>query len=214
MYKLPTQEIRLEVMMNNKRTILVIFIVLASVLLIAAVPVNQGLNQLDKSALVRLTIENRTTDYVTLKLDGPAFYYLYVKPGETRIYTPMRGEYSYVLYSCGVFVNGTLDLSKQHKIVSPACGTKGGEGTKGQGTTDSSKLIKLVKVYIENKTTGNMIVVLEGPAEFVFFVKQGKTNSYTIPRGEYKSTLYACGKIKYANYYAYAHKEKTFTCPP
>jgi len=188
------------------RKTLKVFLILSllSIFLIAAAPADTD--------LVRLTITNNSNDLVTLRLEGPSFYYLTVGAGETRVFTPQRGEFSARLYSCGVFVTETMDLTRQQKIVVPACGTKG-SATNNAGTIDASKLVKIVRVHFTNESDRNLVVILRGPGVFVFFVRSGETKTYTIPKGEYEVQQYGCSGIKEFDYFAYAHKEKDLSCP-
>jgi hypothetical protein len=198
---------------NRTPRMLVFVLLLASISLSAVVPVHPAMAAPAQAEdLVRLTIENRSNDYVTLRLTGPRFYYFSVKPGETRIFTPVRDVYDSTLYSCGVFTSDSMDLTKIQYIVVPACGTK---GTKAEGATatDASAIIKLVKVTIENKAESSMVLILEGPGTYVFFLRAGEEKSYTIPKGEYDLTMYACWKIKKSKFYAYANKVQEYTCP-
>lgn len=205
-------------MMKDKFTLRIfsVFLIVVSSLLIAARPLNhESMSAVtaSKSELVRLTFENRSNHYASLRLEGSTFYYLRAYPGETRMYTPKRGVYDYTLYSCGVYVHGVLDLTKQYKFVVPLCGTRGGEGTTGPQTIDASDLIKLVYVTFTNEATTNLIAIFDGPGVFVFFIREGETRSYTIPKGDYTYTLYACGAIGDGYFYAAHGKSKDLTCP-
>jgi hypothetical protein len=187
-----------------KKTLKVVLILsLLSIFLIAASPADTD--------LVRLTITNNSNDLVTLRMEGPSFYYLTVRSGETRIFTPKRGEYSARLYSCGVFVNKTMDLTVHQKILVPACGTKATTGD-SSGTIDAGKLIKIVRVHFTNKSDKNLVIILRGPGEFVFFIRSGETKTYTIPKGDYDVQQYGCPVFKEFSYYAWAHNETDLIC--
>ncbi|MBU0511078.1 MAG: hypothetical protein KJ638_05170 [Chloroflexi bacterium] len=198
-------------MKNRKKLNTIVFLlVLASTLLVAAAPGPQQ-SALAATTLARLTIENNTNDYVTLQLSGPASYYLYVKPGETRIYTLQRGEYSNKFYSCGVFINTSLDMTKHQKIVVPACGTHA--TTNPTGVIDAGKVLRLVKVTLKNATDHNIVIVLNGPSEYAFFLYDQEERSYTIPKGDYSYIIYGCGYIREGTLFARALKYKELTCP-
>ena len=190
--------------MSKYKTI-TFFIILSllSSLLISAAPAD----------LVRLTIQNKSNDLVTLRMEGPQFYYLTVRAGETRVFTPQRGEYSAKLYTCGLFVNQELDLSTSQTIVVPACGTKAFTSD-NTGAIDAGQLIKIVRVHFTNKTDKNLVLILRGPGEYVFYIRKGETKTYTIPKGDYKAQQYGCPTVKEFNYYASAHLETNLICEP
>ncbi len=198
-------------MKNRKKLNTIVFLlVLASTLLVAAAPGPQQ-SALAATSLARLTIENNTNDYVTMRLSGPASYYLYVKPGETKIYTLQRGEYSNQFYSCGVFITTTLDMTRHQKMVVPVCGTHA--TTNPTSVIDAGMVLRLVKVTLKNATDHNIVIVLNGPSEYAFFLYDQEERSYTIPKGEYTYKIYGCGYIRDGNFYAHALKYKELTCP-
>ncbi len=162
--------------------------------------------------VVRLTINNDGDGDIWLLLNGPAYYYLHVPVGTTRIYTPKRGVYDYTLYSCGTFVKGELDLTTQKTIDVPACGLKAHTG-EPLNTVDAGKMLNLVDVTFKNKTGRYMLLILEGPSVYVFRFNSGESKEYTIPMGYYSYTLYGCGSTYTGNLYARFHKVKEFTCP-
>lgn len=190
-------------MSKHKTITFFIILSLLSALLISASPAD----------LVRLTIQNKSNDLVTLRMEGTQFYYLTVRPGETRVFTPQRGEYSAKLYTCGLFVNKELDLSTSQTIVVPACGTKAFTSD-NTGAIDAGQLIKIVRVHFTNKTDKNLVLILRGPGEYVFYIRKGETKTYTIPKGDYKAEQYGCPKVKEFNYFASAHLETNLICEP
>ena len=193
--------------MKHQKLWIILSITLISVLLMAAVPMAQ-------SELVALTIKNDSADYVTFKLQGPRFYYLTVKPNTSATFTILRGDYTQKFYSCGVFTETDFDLTKKYSIVVPPCGEKAFNTEKGSGNkVDAGQLIKLVKVSFENTTDANLVLVLRGPSEYVFFIRSDETKTYTISKGDYEITQYGCSSVKYWNYYPYANKEKELSCP-
>lgn len=193
--------------MDKRKLFTILFVLLISLVLMAAAPAAQ-------SELVSLTISNKTNDYVTFKLQGTAFYYLMVKPDTTTTYTIKRGEYTQKFYSCGHFVDTNLDLTKKQSIYVPPCGEKAFAVDKSSSNkVDGGQLLKLVKVNFENDTNYNLVLVLQGPSEYVFFVRSGDEVSYTITKGDYKATQYGCPTVKNFTYYSFAHKETTLTCP-
>lgn len=193
--------------MKNRNLLIILSVTLISLVLIAAVPMEQ-------SELVAITITNKSNDYATLKLTGPAFYYLMVKPNTTTTYTILRGDYTQKFYSCGTFVDPNLDLTKKQSIYVPPCGEKAFAVDKSASNkVDAGQLIRLVKVNFENTTKYNLVLVLRGPSQYVFFIRSGEEVSYTISKGDYQVTQWGCPTVKNFNYYPFAHKETDLTCP-
>ncbi len=190
-----------------------IMILLAFVLIFAAVAVPQA-NTQAASPLMRLVIENGSSKFVSLRLTGPANYYMSAAAGATATYTPERGVYSYTLYSCGVYVHGELDLTK-HMVTYevPPCGTKAYSGPGTTAVVDAGKELRLVKVTLNNETDHNIVIVFSGTSSLVFFLYDDASNDYTIPKGDYTYEIYGCGPIRYGTMYAHAHKVKDLTCP-
>lgn len=164
--------------------------------------------------VVRLTINNNSSRDVWLQLDGPAYYYLHVKAGESKRYTPKKGVYDYTLYHCGTSVSGQMDLTVQKTVDVPECGTKayyGGEGP--VNTLDAGRMLNLVDVTIKNQTNAFMLLILKGPSVYVFRFNSGESKKYTIPMGMYDYTMYGCGSTYTGRFYAHFHKVEEFTCP-
>jgi hypothetical protein len=194
--------------MDKKKLFTILSVLLISLLLMAAAPAA-------RSELVALTISNESNDYVTFKLQGPAYYFLMVKPGETTTYTIKRGEYTQKFYSCGAFVDTNLDLTKKQSIYVPPCGEKAFSVDKASSNkVDGGQLIKLVKVTFENDTNYNLVLYLSGTSEYVFFIRSGDEVSYTISKTDYyEVTQWGCPTVKHFNYYPFANKETNLTCP-
>ncbi len=191
-------------MKYRKITIIILF-VLISVVLVAATPMAQ-------SELVSLKIENKSNDYVTFRLEGPQFYFLTVMPNSSATYTIKRGDYVQRFYSCRTFTNTTFDLTKKTEIVVPPCGEKAFKVDKGKSKIDAGDLIKLVKVTFENPTDYNLILILRGPGEYVFYIRSGEEVSYTIGKGTYEATQWGCTYVKNFNFYSHANKHKELSC--
>lgn len=190
---------------------MVFLLILASMVLTTAIP---QINVLAQEDVVRLTINNTSERDIWYKLNGPAYYYLYVKAGETKSYTPQRGVYDYTLYACGTFVKGELDLTNQKVINVPECGMKSHYGPQDQeNIEDAGKMLNLVNVTFQNDTGRYMLLILEGPSVFVFQFNADQDKEYTIPMGYYTYTMYGCGSTYHGTLYARYHKEKEFTCP-
>jgi len=195
--------------MNPKKLRTILFITLVLALLVSALPGTV----FAKSEKVRFTVNNKSDKVFSLWLTGPEFVYVVVDPDSAETFTPLRGEYKFTMLSCGAYADGELDLSTQKTMVVPECGSGGPTKTSGS-KLDASDVIKLVKITIENNATNsNMVVVMTGPGTFVFSLKSGKDQSYTIPRGIYDVTYYACNKVGTRGFSARANKVLDLSCP-
>jgi hypothetical protein len=167
-----------------------------------------------KSELVGFSFTNNSDRLASLRLYGNGqFYYFLLYPGESKYYTPVRGEYDVTFYSCGQYVNRELDLTKKTALVVPPCGLVAYNGNPPAGTIDGGKIIKLVKVTFKNDTERYMKVILEGPATYVFTFGTDQEKTYTISKGTYDYTLYGCGGSFTGSFYAHHNKVMTFKCP-
>ena len=196
-----------------KKQQIMIMITLAFVMIFAAAAVPQADTQA-ASPLMRLIIENNSDQFVSLRLTGPANYYMSAVGGSTATYTPERGEYSYTLYSCGAYVHGEIDLTKHmvtYKV--PPCGTKVFTGPGATAVVDGGRELRLVKVTFNNETDHNIVIVFSGTSSLAFFFYDGASKNYTIPKGDYSYEIYGCGPIRHGTMYAHANKVKDLTCP-
>jgi hypothetical protein len=192
---------------NKLRSIL--FITLALTMLLSVLPGTV----FAKSEKVRFTVNNKSEKVFTLWLTGPEYVYLVVQPDSAEVITPLRGEYKFTMFSCGAYADGDLDLTTRKTMVVPECGSGGPKKTTGS-KLDASDVIKLVKITVENNATNsNMVVVLTGPGSYVFFLKAGKDQSYTVPRGDYDVTYYACNGVGTRMFSAKANKVLELSCP-
>jgi hypothetical protein len=195
-----------EVEKMKKNILTILALSLISTALISASPM--------AADLVGLKIENNSDHYVTLRLDGPQFYYLMVAPHDSRYFTIERGDYDYQkYYSCGTFVNTTIDFTKKQTIVVPDCGENAYKApSNNTPAIDGGKLLKLVKVTLENPYDFNILLILRGPSVHVFLIEAGNSENYTIAKGKYEVTQYGCQALKYWNFYPYANKIKELSC--
>ena len=199
-------------MKENKIFKLVMSVILVSMML-AAFFVPQQIVQA-KSELVGFTFTNNSDRLASLRLYGNGqFYYFLLFPGESKYYTPVRGEYDMTFYSCGQYVNKEIDLTKITTLVVPACGTVAYNNKPAAGVIDGGKILKLVRVTFENETDNYMKAILEGPATYVFSFAKDQEKTYTISKGEYTYTLYGCGGSFSKTFYASQDKVMTFKCP-
>lgn len=187
---------------------------LALVVLLGALP-TAAMAQED---LVRFRVENRADRGITVRLysnDGSGrAYYLRVEAGETKTLTPPSGIYDYRLTACGVMVWGEVDLTGPLTWIMPQCGDKGGPGTKASNTQDVGKILKLVKIKLENNTGSTLQIWLDGPFQYVFTIPAGETKTVSILKGKYEWAHYACfgGQLKLGVLYADFAKTRTFEC--
>jgi len=199
-------------MKENKLYKLVAFMILASMLLAAFLVPQQAVQA--KSELVGFTFKNNSDRLTSLRLYGNGqFYYFLLFPGESKYYTPVRGEYDMTFYSCGQYVNKSIDLTKKYTLIVPPCGMVAHNGKPPSGVIDGGKIIKLVKVIFENETDNYMKVILEGPATYVFTFGKDQEKTYTISKGDYTYKLYGCGGSFSGSFYAHHNKVMTFKCP-
>ncbi len=166
-----------------------------------------------QSDLVRFTVNNKSDKVFTLRLTGPETLYLVIDPNSAEVFTPKRGEYTFTMFSCGAYADGELDLTSIKTMIVPACGS-GGPAKDTDQKIDASDTIKLVKITLENKVTNSaMVVVMTGPGTYVFSLKAGQKANYTIPRGDYTVTYYACSSSATRVFTAKANKTLSLSCP-
>ncbi|OGO64325.1 MAG: hypothetical protein A2Z45_11350 [Chloroflexi bacterium RBG_19FT_COMBO_55_16] len=196
----------------KRHYLLILLGVLASLLVTAAVPLPYqpfAFSSVGKSDLVRLTVDNQSTGSLYLWLDGPSFYYMVVKAKESEVFTVMRGKYQETVKACGDTVKTTLDMSTNQKLIMPKCGSK----SVTSGVVDLGHLIKIIKISVENESSTKMIVVLEGPATYVFSFDKDQKKNYTVAKGDYKVTYYACGRTGTRNFSVYKGHDLILDCP-
>ncbi len=166
-----------------------------------------------KSDLIRLTINNRNTGPMYLRLSGPTFYYLSVEDETRTNFTIERGKYDYSLTACGATTTGSLDLSSNKILVMPVCGGNAGKSSQNPAKVDLSTEHKLVRVSVENETSGRALVILTGPATYVFSLEKNKEYTYTVVRGEYDVQVYACGRYGTRTWTAQKNHKLIIECP-
>ena len=186
--------------------------VLASMLLTAAVPLPYQpihFSSVGRSDLVRLVVDNQSTSTLYLRLEGPSFYYMVVRAKESDVFTVKRGKYDQTLTACGDTVKAKLDMTTNQTMVMPKCGSK----SVTSGVVDLGHLIKIVKITVKNESSTKMIVVLEGPATYVFSFDKDQKKNYTVAKGDYKVTYYACRRTGTRNFSAFKGKDLILDCP-
>lgn len=187
----------------SRKLVLVLVLGLLSLLLLTAAT----------SDLARFTLANNSDKPVYVWLQNESnFYYLETAAGKTVVWTPVKGEYAYRLAACGTTITGSLDLTKPQRYVVPVCGSKAGAHAKDT-EVDVARLIKLVRVTFHNDTGTRLLLVFHGRDGYVFTIQKGEIGVYTIPRGDYTYTAYACGTVFPGSFSATAHAEKSVKCP-
>ncbi len=194
--------------------IVVLFGIIATLLLTAAAPLPAQFVSAANQDLVRLTIKNKNTSPVSIKLEGAGFYYFSVQAESTAEFTVERGSYTSTVYACGAVTTGNdIDLSRQKMLVMPICGGNAGPVAQKINKVDLSQFVKVVPVTLENDSNTSMIMILTGPSTYVFSFKKGESKDYTIVRGEYDLKYYACGTYATRKWHVQKGSELTLDCP-
>jgi hypothetical protein len=163
------------------------------------------------SAQARLTVVNRSSTTLKLWLSGPAIYRISVPSGQTKTYAVNRGEYKYTASACGIYATGKLDMSINKTLVMPICG--GRVPVNSPHTEDLGKVLKVVKIEVQNKSTGVATAVFKGPSVYMLTLQKGADNDYTFAKGDYKVTVYTCGTTYKRNFTAEKGKKFVIICP-
>ena len=160
---------------------IVSFLILASMLL-GAFAVPQVAEA--KSDLVRFTFVNKSDRIASLRLYGSnnQFYYFLLQPGESKVYTPVRGVYRMSYFSCGQYINKELDLTQIYTFVVPKCGFVAYNGKTPPQKIDGGKVNPLVRVTFRNETDRYMKLILTGASVYVFTFNQDQDKTYTITK--------------------------------
>jgi hypothetical protein len=204
--------------MKNKKVVrLILFMgILFGILTSAAVPTpsQSSLSAvIEKSELVALTVENRSSGIMYLWLDGVAFYYLTIEPGETKLFTVERGEYYQKVRACGDTAESIVDITKRTRMIMPVCGGHASQAATSPYVVDISEIIKIVKVTVENDSESRLLAILTGPATYVFLIDEGESKDYTIAKGDYSVQYFACGLVGFEDYSAYQGSKLSLSCP-
>ena len=204
--------------MIRKRSLrgLILANILILVLMSAAVPLPNSVSLAstsEKSDLVALKVENDSTSYAYLWLDGPSFYYLVVKPGETKTFTVMRGEYSKDVSYCGARDSSIIDITKHTKLIMPVCGANTRQLSSSPHVVNITNTIKIVKVTVTNDSESRVLAILTGPSTYVFSLDKDVSKDYTIAKGDYEVQYYACGKYGVREFSAYHNGVLKLKCP-
>lgn len=203
--------------MSKIRTsyLFVLVLIFASLLLSAAAPAPFSALEAasgDEADMVHLTVVNRSDKPIYIWMEGTAFYYLTVPADSTRTFTPLRGDYSYRIRACGLSSKETLDLSKNKTLIMPSC-SGGRLSGLNSNQVDLNKQIKLVRVTIVNDTKTYGLLIMQGPGTYVFRFNPGEKKSFSIGRGEYDYTFYACSKVGKDSLYALSKSKFELSCP-
>lgn len=163
------------------------------------------------SAQAVLKVVNRSDTTLKLWLTGPARYTISVPAGKTKAYDVDRGSYKFTGTACGITASGTVDMTINKNLVMPPCGGK--VTSSDVHTVDLGQYFRVVKVEVLNKSTGVATVVFRGPAVYMLTLKKNADNFYTMAKGKYQVTVYACGETVKKTFTADNKKKFTVTCP-
>jgi hypothetical protein len=204
--------------MNRKRSLksLILANLLIFVLMSAAVSLPSSVSQASTSQisdLIALKVENDSTSYAYLWLEGPAFYYMVVKPEETKTFTVKRGEYSKDISYCGARESSNIDLTKHTKLILPVCGANALQLPSSPHVVNITNILKIVKVTVTNDADTKVLAILTGPSTYVFSLDKDVSKDYTIAKGDYKVQYYACGKYGVRDFSAFHNRVLKLKCP-
>jgi len=104
-----------------KKTFLAMILVLVTVL---AFSVAIASAQDEEVTLKRLIVRNNSDDFLSIVLtsqDGNQTYALWTPAGEERVFTLPEGMYDRTTYACNLSESGSLDLSRQTRLVFNSC---------------------------------------------------------------------------------------------
>lgn len=198
--------------MNMKKWLLV-SLVLMLFLSSAGIMAPPAGKKVEEEKLIRLTIENKSDKQAYLKLTGPHHYYFVVGPNSKVVYTPLTGDYDYLLVACGVhYKEGEIAIKKNLTYTVAECGTNAYGEDVGKGI-DVNKELKIIPMTFTGKAFGTMVLVLTGPSTYVISLPKNVDKEVTIRKGWYTYKLYGCGRTEGGKFYADRGKHKTFYCP-
>ena len=200
----------------NKKMLLILVNLLLMLLVTAAAPLPQSTSfatNAEKSDLIALKVDNQSTSNAYLWLDGPSFYYLVVKPGESKTFTVMRGEYFKDVSYCGARDSSIIDLTKHTRLVMPVCGANSRQTPNSPHVVNITNTIKIVKVTVTNAAESKVLAILTGPSTYVFSLDKDASKDYTIAKGDYEVQYFACGKYGVREFSAFYNSVLKLKCP-
>ena len=200
----------------NKKMLLILVNLLLMLLVTAAAPLPQSTSfatNAEKSDLIALKVDNQSTSNAYLWLDGPSFYYLVVKPGESKTFTVMRGEYFKDVSYCGARDSSIIDLTKHTRLVMPVCGANSRQTPNSPHVVNITNTIKIVKVTVTNAAESKVLAILTGPSTYVFSLDKDVSKDYTIAKGDYEVQYFACGKYGVREFSAFYNSVLKLKCP-
>lgn len=162
---------------------------------------------------VTLTIDNRTTSPMSLRLEGDSNYYLTVADKTTQSYTINRGSYDYTLKGCGMTTKGELELKSDTIMINPVCGGNVRAVPKDKSKINLGALLKVVPVTITSELDYQTLVTMMGPSTYVFTPKPDQDLKVTIGKGVYTVRYYACGVNIKQTFQAYKGATLYLRCP-
>ena len=166
-----------------------------------------------RNEFVRLTVDNRTTGPLFMRLQGPAFYYLRVGAESSEVFTVKRGEYESTITVCGVTKSDDLDMSTQKKIVMPICGGRAPAAQSAPRKLDLSEQFTIVPAKVVNEADAQVLAVLTGAGTYVFLLNKDAERDVTIVKGDYDVKIYACRAVTTIEWSSYKNSKLVLRCP-
>lgn len=166
-----------------------------------------------RSEFVRLTVDNRTSGPMFLRLRGPGFYNLRVDAESSEVFTVRRGEYESSITVCGVTKSDDLDMSTQKKLVMPVCGGRAPAAQSAPRKVDLSEQFKIVPATVVNEADTQVLAVLTGAGTYVFLLDRDAERDVTIAKGDYDVTIYACRAVTTIEFSSYKNSKLVLRCP-
>lgn len=200
-------------MNSTLKTRLLIAISLAAILLTTVFAAYPAQTAQASTRTMTLTIENRSSSGISLRLSGPYQYYMEVASGKTQSFTINRGTYNYTLKGCGMTVKNSIELIRDTIMINPVCGARVRTIPADRSKIDLSNDIRVVPVTVESELTIKTFVILTGPSTYVFTLKPNQELDVTIGKGTYKVTYYACGVNVKRQFEAYKDATLKLYCP-
>ncbi len=200
-------------MNSSLKTRLLITISLAAILLatvFAAYPVQTAQAS---TRTITLTIDNRSSSGISLRLSGPYQYYMEVASGKSQSFTINRGTYDYTIKGCGMTVKNSIELKSDTIMINPVCGARIRTVPADRSKIDLSDDIRVVPVTVESQLTYKTFVILTGPSTYVFTLKPDQELDVTIGKGDYDVRYFACGVNIKRQFQAYKDAKLKLYCP-
>ncbi|HEY5573269.1 MAG TPA: hypothetical protein VIK64_09690 [Anaerolineales bacterium] len=196
--------------------VLIVASLIAIFLLTAAAPAPLAVSTAAvqaRSELVRLTVENRTSSPIFMRLQGPSLYFLRIEADGSEVFTVTRGEYESTITACGVTKTDTLDMSTPKRVVMPVCGGRAPAAQSAPQKVDLSDIFRIVPVTVINEADTQVLAVLTGAGTYVFLLNKDAERDVTIVKGDYDVKIYACRSVTTIEFSSYKNANLVLRCP-